>query len=436
MNLITKTTLFYLLVTLIVFGAGGIMSFNILRQEVDRETDYYLREQVNFLFEAIERGSSIESLNHSNLKVAVYDTINPVHAKSIYKDTLAQHHYTKKLEPHRLIIATKNIQGTWYRISLYESMMENDDISDSVFKSLSRIFGILVLLFIVVSLYISNWLFRPFRKTLKEIRNFKIQDDKEPDLHRTPVYEFTQLNAYIARMIKKIKSDYFNLRTFTENASHEIQTPIAVAKGKLELLIESEPLNEQQVQLIQSAYQSLDKLSKLNRSLALLSKIENEEFVNVSQVNLSQLAEKIILDSQELFNLKEIKLNKNIKPGVFKEMDSILADILLSNLIHNAIKHNIYHGVIEIGLNEQRLTISNTGNPLQVSPDQLFERFRKNSQSSQSLGLGLAIVKKICELNKMDVSYHYEYEWHTLSVELGESVSVSQQVVTRASDSV
>ncbi len=430
MNLITKTTLFYLLVILIVFGVGGIMSFNILRQEVDKETDYYLREQVHFLFEAIERGSSIESLNHSNLKVAIYDTINPANAKTIYKDTLAQHHYTKKLEPHRLIIATKNIQGTWYNISLYESMLENDDISDSVFKSLSMIFGILVLLFIVVSLYISNWLFRPFRKTLKVIRDFKIQDEKEPDLHKTPIYEFTQLNTYISKMLKKIRSDYFNLKAFTENASHEIQTPLAVAKGKLELLIESDSLDEQQMLLIQSAYQSLDKLSKLNKSLALLSKIENEEFANVSHVNLSKLAEGIILDAHELFNLKKIKLNKNIKPGVFKEMDSTLADILLSNLIHNAIKHNVYQGIIEIILDEQRLTISNTGKPLKVPSNMLFERFRKNAQSSHSLGLGLAIVKKICEVNKMDISYQYDYEWHILTVGLGEKVSVSQPVVS------
>ncbi len=426
MNLITKTTFFYLMVTLIVFGVGGIMSFNILRTEVDKETDYYLREQVQFLFEAIERGSSIEALSHNNLRVTTYDRIDSAAIKTVYKDTLAQHHHTKKLEPHRLVIATKKIDSTWYRISLYESMLENDDISDSVFKSLSRIFGILVLLFIVVSLYISNWIFRPFRKTLKAIQDFTIQDNKDWDLGDSSVYEFTQLNAHIARMMKKIQNDYLNLKSFTENASHEIQTPLAIAKGKLELLIESQPLNEEQAQLINSTYQSLDKLSKINRSLALLSKIENEEFSNFSQINLSKLIERVLEDTQELFNLKEIKLNKNIHPGVLKKMDSTLAEILVSNLINNGIKHNVVDGMLDVRLTEDHLIIKNTGKPIDTPPKMLFERFRKASPSSESLGLGLAIVKKICELNGMSVVYSYEYEWHTLTVGLGKHVIVKE----------
>jgi len=428
MNLITKTAVFYVVITLVVFGLGGIMTFNILREEVDKETDYYLKGQAHFIFNMIEQGVPVNALNYRQLHVTAFDSVAPFSNELMFSDTLVEHPYTQRLEPHRMVKVKKRIEDKWYAISLFESVVEDDDLSEGVFKSLSWIFAILVVLFIISSIFISNWIFRPFHKTLKAINQFKLQEDRQIDLGKTPILEFTQLNRFISQMMQKMRKDYLNLKEFTENASHELQTPTAIAKGKLEILIESQNLDEQQVALITSAYQSLDKLAKLNKTLALLSKIENDEFVNFQEVNLSMLIENKLRDFQELFELKAIRLQAHIQPGILKEMDKMLAEILISNLIQNAIKHNRLEGIVEVTLDKTHLKIKNTGNPLTIPTTQLFERFKKDQQSGESLGLGLAIVKKICEASRLKIAYTYEKEWHTLLVKLGDLVNIKDSL--------
>ena len=416
MNLLTKTTLIYVVIIFAVFSFGSVLSFKIFQKEVNIETDYHLLGQLNFIKEVIERGAPVHSLNYNKLQIQRIDSTGPMKTNPSFSDTMVVHGHLKRLAPHRKLSINAKVRDTWYHISLFESVLEEDDITDSVTTSLSYTFSILLVLLLVSTVIISSWIFQPFKKTLKAVNAFNLKDEKIPNLGRTPIKEFTQLNEILYRMMRKSRRDFLNLKEFIENASHEIQTPLAIARGKLELLMESEGLNENQAQLIHSSYNSLTKMSQLNRSLGLLSKIDNQEFSNAKPVDLSEVIHTKLQDFEELLELKELNLETSIQPGVGVVIDPMLLDILISNLLNNSIKHNFVRGKIHLTLEPGKLLIQNTGKPLLDSGEFMFQRFRKGKDSPESHGLGLAIVKKVCDVSKMDISYKNLGELHEITL--------------------
>jgi len=224
------------------------------------------------------------------------------------------------------------------------------------------------------------------------------------------------MNEFIENMTEKVNRDYRSLKEFSENASHEIQTPLSIAKGKLELLLQSNDLDEKNMAMIESAYKSIDHISKLGSSLTLLSKIENMEFSEGQRCILSEMLKKSLEDFEELYEMKGIKVDLNMQDDVVVQNNPDLLKILINNLLTNALRHNFEGGQIKIKLNHSKLLIANTGEKLQISPEQLFERFKKDRQTEGSLGLGLAIVKKICDISGYAIHYDFQDGWHHITV--------------------
>ena len=182
------------------------------------------------------------------------------------------------------------------------------------------------------------------------------------------------------------------------------------------MLSQSEKLKEEQMNAIQSISETTNRLSKLNQSLILLTKIDNRQFGKTENIDVSNLFQRLLNNYEELFLSKEISVIKNISPGIRLTINETLAEILIINLLSNAIKHNIDRGGINIELNENVLAISNTGNNPDTNPVVYFERFKKGSDSSESLGLGLSIVKKICEVYNFSISYNYKKMLHCITI--------------------
>lgn len=416
MRLITKAILLFLVVALLVFGVGGIVTYQMVVQEVQLETDYYLDETFKATVQGIQSGKAIEALD--NEKVVITPLVGLSYPDTLphYKDTIAEHFNLHRPEPHRNLTRIKEIDGTYYRISITDVLIELDDMYEGVVGVLSRLFLYLSASVILGSILISRWLFKPFTKLLDRLSNFNLKDSTGLEVPETNTSEFRQLNSFLVKMTSKAQRDYRSLKEFTENASHEMQTPIAIAKGKLELMLEAPELKEDQAGLIQGAYQAISRLSSIGHSLTLLSKIENQEFSVSRNIDFSQLVENSIKYYGELAELKEIKLEYSIAPGIMLPIESSLAEILVSNLIKNAIQHNVSGGWIKVKLTPELLSVQNSGPSPKVDPNQLFERFKKGNQSGGSLGLGLSIVKKITEASEWDVTYDFQDEIHHLQV--------------------
>ncbi len=414
MNLIIKTTLFYLLLSVLVFGAGGVLTYQIVRSEVTKETDFALYEHMREIEEEILEGLPLELLMRERVGIQKLPAAPPPDTFFVFSDTLALHPYLdEKMEPYRKLDAVRKVGDGYYRFSITDIFIESDDIYDVVVKIMWQLFLILGLSMLVSSFLVTRWLLRPFRRILRSIQQFSLRDESPLDLpQRTSTREFRQLNAFIQAMTLRARQDFKSVKEFSENASHEMQTPLSIARGKLDLLQESEDLGQEQLELISGAQQALRRLSKLNNALLLLTKIENEEFRESAPLDFSKVV-RISLDNfRDLAGFKGLSLKQETAEAVYLRLDLSLAEILVSNVISNAIRHNIKGGEIEVVLNQAGLRVRNTGQPLSVPAEQLFQRFQKSRQSERSLGLGLSIVRKICQTNDLTVDYNYQEGWH------------------------
>ena len=308
------------------------------------------------------------------------------------------------------------IAANQYKILIRKSQEETDDLIQLIVIITLGILVILLVTLFLINRFLLNKLWKPFNSTLQQIKQFNLSGKEKVQLEQSDINEFTELNDAVRIMTGRVSRDYDEIKSFTENASHEIQTPLAIIKSKLELLSQSENLKEDQMNSIQSVYEATNRLSKLNQSLILLTKIDNQQFRESEEVNISSLINKHLNNYEELIAAKFISIKKNIEDNVKMNMNEALAEILISNLITNAIKHNIDKGVIEITLTNNHLLISNTGLPLKIDPSELFERFKKDKVSSESLGLGLSIVKKICERYSYGIKYIYSDTLHTITI--------------------
>ena len=276
-------------------------------------------------------------------------------------------------------------------------------------------------LLIFVNYFISKSIWIPFNKTLENLKNFDIGKDEPLVLTETRIHEFKLLNKTLDRMAKKMRRDYFNLKEFNENASHEMQTPLAIIKSKLELLIQGEGLDEEQIGMINSVYEASTRMSRLNQGLLLISKIDNNQFHHTEKVDLQKIMKKTLEHFEEIINLKKIRIIHHFNTTACPQMNPVLAEILISNLISNSIRHNIEEGEILINMNSEGFEITNTGHPTTIPPDELFRRFRKSERTSDSVGLGLAIVKKIVQLYQFDIKYEVKENIHQIKLNINRS---------------
>jgi signal transduction histidine kinase len=253
---------------------------------------------------------------------------------------------------------------------------------------------------------------------LETLEEFDVDEPKKVEFEESPFPILNDLNKYLIELIDRIRINYQSNKQFTQNASHELQTPLAVIKGHIEILLQSPNIGEKEIESLAIVLQNTNRLSKLNSALILLSKIEHQRFSDTEKVSFEKMTEEVVGNFHDLIQIQGLEIQKNYSEKFEVEMSETLAEILIANLIQNAIRHNIEKGFIKIDINENRFSISNSGHELKVTPISLFKRFKRQSEVEESLGLGLSIVKRICEQSGMEVQYLFEDGLHTLTLKL------------------
>ncbi|WP_296620859.1 HAMP domain-containing sensor histidine kinase [Marivirga sp.] len=416
MRLITKIVLIFLGLSLLVFIVGGVVTVQIISNEVKKEERWFLLERLSSTEKYIERRQPTKDIIRD--KVMILPQKDSIEIDNvIFSDTIVHHSTLERPEQHNKLDVGKKIKGRFYKITLYDIIIEQDDIADGVIESLVKTYLLLFVVVLLGSWMLSRKLLKPFEDTLSAIKRFDIKENEPFDLPQTDTKEFKKLNDFIDQMSQKVMADYQSLKEFTENASHEIQTPISIAKGKLELLQDGN-LDEEQKKLISEASKSLNNLSKLGNTLTLLAKIDNQEFEQKESVDVSNTLEDFIDEYEELIYLKGITLSKKIETDIEWNIHPVLLEILITNLLNNSIKHNLSSGgFIKVYLEKNQLIIENSGKPLSHDPNLLFARFKKGNQSSSSLGLGLAIIHKICKVSGLNINYINKEQLHQITIE-------------------
>lgn len=415
MKLLQRTGIYYLIFSLLVFLLGAGVMFLALRMVLDYETDEGLRHTGKVV------KAYLMDLDSLPAKLSIMDEIvelRPiVSAKEveIFTDTLFFDPEKEGYEPYRKFTYLDSIRSQYYLISINHSRVENEDLITTILLVNLGILGLLLFSLNQLNRFLSRRLWQPFYQTIQQIQAFSIQNDAKLELSHTQTEEFDQLNRSLEGMTEKLQRDYRSLRRFTENASHELQTPLAIMRNQVDLLLQYDDRSPADFARIRHLSEAISRLSRLNKALLLLTKIENEQYRASEPVRMLPLLHQKLVVFQPLLAERGITLQSDIKDLIL-EIHPVLADVLLNNLLENAIKHNVPNGQIDIRFSADKLWIANTGAHLDTPPLELFERFAKGSPNHQSLGLGLAIVREICTLYGWTIHYDIREEWHQIRI--------------------
>lgn len=291
-----------------------------------------------------------------------------------------------------------------------------EDIMKGVMIQFGLISAVLGVAFVVVMRTISGKLWHPFDDTLQKVEHFKLETGIVPEFRQTTTREFERLNTAVGKLMENNLKSYKSQKEFTENASHELQTPLAILQGKLEILLQQPDLTEGQATVIQDMFSTLKRMTQLNRSLLLLARIDNRQYDAGERVDIvSELLDLLPslrllaggIDVQPVFEAKEVEVSGN----------RILLESLVNNLVVNAVRHNRPEGIVRILLTGNKLVVSNTSDEPALNPDLIFNRFYRPSPKTTGNGLGLAIVKAICDYHRWRITYLYNKGWHSFVVE-------------------
>jgi hypothetical protein len=405
-----------LTVTFLVFTVAGVLFFFALDKVVNQNIHEMLESRKAYIILNLQQNEPITDLLESPDHSIFIKRVEKTGEYKRFSDTLAYDQEEKELIPFRKMTFSAHSGDQHYQVVLLQSLLESEDLQMVIVSFMTGLFGLVLLALFFLNGWLSNKAWNPFFKSLSVLITWKIGENQAVSFDRTGISEFDQLNSTLENMMQKIQADFVNLKEFTENASHEIQTPLAIIKSKLEMVLQDKTLNDQQHQRIHAAFESANRLSKLNEALLLLSKIENRQFVDSSEIDVCKLIQSRLEYLEELFALKQIEVTVRLESQVTFNMNSLLADILINNLLSNALRHNIEKGKITVLSENQKITISNTGREAEMDVSRLFRRFAKQTTTSESNGLGLAIAHEICNNYNLELNYHYLNGMHNMAI--------------------
>lgn len=331
-----------------------------------------------------------------------------------FSDTEYENLKEHETEPGRILATTVSIKGKLVAVEIIKSKVEAEDLVRIIFLITLAIIVLLLIALSLVNRFVLNKLWKPFYIMLGQLRHFNIADKTEITPQATSIDEFRELNNAAISLTKKVKQDYTDLKTFTDNASHELMTPLSVINSKLDTLLQAGPFTQAQGELLEDIYTGVSRLSRLNQSLLLMAKIDNKLVERADTVLLNELLHQKVRQFQELLDAENISVDLNLMEK-HVEMSKYLADILLNNLLGNAIRHNVVKGKIAVRLTETLLEIENTGVHQELNPERIFERFDKDN-ASDGMGLGLSIARQICVYYGYQLAYNYVAGKHLFRV--------------------
>jgi signal transduction histidine kinase len=413
MKLLNRISRSWLLFSAIAFVIAGIALFILLNILLSEDIDENLLAGKGRVVQLIKE----EGIIPDQPPFTRVEKLSAFTGKLSYiHDTIMFDSFDKEDKLFRELVSVESINGYQYRITIRNALVEESDLMAAIGLSFGAVFLLLLAGLFLINKKISRSYWLPFYKTLDEIKKFTHESKDFSLSAKTEISEFIELNETLEKLTKRIQSDYRSLKRFTEDASHEMQTPLAIAQSRLESLMQDKHLKKEESEDIGTALAALGRLSRLTRTLLLIAKIENRQFPDKEEFNLS------VLVDHQIDSLKEILAEKNIETKIHTQSQCILnanlflTESIVSNLVGNSIKHGRENSSILIVISKNYFSITNSGAPRTIAPEKLFERFYKLNKSSESFGLGLSIVKKICEINRWDISYINENELHTVSI--------------------
>lgn len=407
---------------IVIMGIWAYFFYTTIMEEINDEVDDSLEDYSETI---IIRALAGEQLPHEDIgsnNQYFLTEISTEYARSVphirYKDSMVYIVQKRETEPARILSTIfRDREGQYYELTVSTPTIEKEDLMEAILYWMIFLFISLLLVIILVNIWVYYRNTRPLYVVLKWLKGYKVGSPDNPELHNpTDITEFKQLNQTAVESMQRAEQSFQKQKQFISNASHEIQTPLAVSLNRIELLMEDEHLSEQQLNELAKTQSTLEYITRLNKSLLLLSKIDNRQFPETGEVEINALLRRFIPDYEEVYRYKDIRL-KLAEKGILRlHMNDSLASILINNLLKNSYVHNIPGGEIQIEVSDDRVLFMNEGEAPALDPELIFERFHQGSKKEGSTGLGLAIAKSICEVGGLTIRYFYRDKKHCFEI--------------------
>ncbi|GGE99826.1 Signal transduction histidine kinase [Chishuiella changwenlii] len=410
----------YLIAVVFCSMAFGFFVFYFAIERATTQSAIGKLEHLNSVIEKKLSKESIPTIEsaHKNVKIKILD-------KSKYdltEEVVKQGNYEwdndlQTMVNHVSVVTYPYIDHVHYQIESKISLTIIDDkYFTGILMVIAWIFVFVIITIIFFGELISRNLYTSFYYLIDRMKHFDLKENQELQIVHSNINELNQLNELFVKTSQQSIEHYNALKEFSQNLSHELQTPMANMKAKIELMLNDE-LSEDQIKSLSGMYDDLNRVSAINRSLILLMSLEYHE-ISEDQLNLSELIEEIIAEHEDLMLMNGVELTLKLIPNVYIKMNTLLAHTVFNNLISNANRHNYPNGKIEIELTESKFIIKNTGRQQEFTNKTIFQRFNKSKYNPESIGLGLALVKKILDIYNYQINYKYNSEVHQFTINL------------------
>jgi signal transduction histidine kinase len=419
MKLLTYTSRVQLLIFMLLFAIFStvfylVMSWNV-RQNVNEVLYNRKSNLLAYLKENSDAPFAIDNpLDDFTFTEISEDLFRP--GQEIYSDTLIYEATDNELDEYRKLTSYEKLHGKYYHLEIVKPHLEADEIISTIAITLGGLFLGLTICYYISLQFISRKIWRPFYIIIENLRKYRFDNDKPLELPETDIDEFALLNGAVSDLTRKNKDVFESQKQFIENASHEMQTPLSAIQSQLEILIEQPELTGKQASILEGMISATQRLKKLNKTLLLLSKIENRQFLLTEEVSLSSIIYKILEYFEEQKDRLQLTLTIEVSQDIVVSGNVLLTETLVQNLLKNAFVHNRRGGYVIIKLSSASLIITNSGTAKEADATKIFERFYKSSDNPESWGLGLAIAKKIAELSGWVLEYSNQQDSHTFSL--------------------
>ena len=414
-------TLKYLVVAfLLIIALWAALFYAFILEEVyDNIDDGLKNRKIQIIRETYKDPDLliISSFGIEEFKITPLKNIDSINENQ-FKNEMIFMEYDDDIEPYRELKTNfKHSNGNTYALEIRTSTVEENELLQDLLYALVFLYlGMVLSVYLLYNTLLSK-LWNPFFEVIKKLKTYRIGKSEKFEISKTDVDEFKVLKESLNSMISSNEINFKNQKQFTENASHELQTPIAIAVHKIDTLLEDSDLSENHLYQISDVKQVLERMSKLNKTLLLLSKIDNNQFLQTQQVNFNTLVKSISNEYQDLMDYNSLQFVYKENSNFSTEINPELAEILLSNLIRNAIKHTLSNGQIYIEVNDTNILIKNSAANGSLDANKIYNRFYKENNSTDSIGLGLAITSSIInQTQNLKIDYYFKEEFHHFEI--------------------
>lgn len=421
MKLFHNVMLHVSVASVFIMTAWAVFFYWAIIDEVNDEVDDSLEDYSESLIVRYLNGEDMPSLNNgSNNQFYMYDVSSEyaeTYPQISYRDEMVYIDDKLEYEPARILMTIFKTDTGYKELVVYTPTIDKLDLQRSILGWIVALYAGILLILLLLNVWIFRRNMKPLYVLLSWFNNYKIGSGYKPLSNKTKITEFKELYHAVTMSAQRNEKLYEQQKMFIGNASHEMQTPLAICLNRLEMLMEDEILTEKQMEEIAKTRQTLENITRMNKSLLLLCKIENGLYADVKEVSVNSLVSQYIDTFNDVYSYKNITVKVTEMSSLSMQINESLAIILVSNLLKNAYLHNCVNGKIDVVISEKDFTVSNTGESA-LDSSKIFTRFYQGSKKEGSTGLGLALIHTICRANNINISYEFRDKMHVFKVSL------------------